>query len=69
MILLRVVALIASATGILRQTGSKDDALAALSSALQEVALAARDLTTTAKNAPEDVGPALKKLAAGILDK
>jgi hypothetical protein len=58
-------AIIQSQTGILKATRPKDDAIVDLAAATQELAVATRDVTTTAKNAPEDIGPALKKMAGG----
>eukprot|EP01118_Nematostelium_gracile_P005184 TRINITY_DN1628_c0_g1_i11.p1 TRINITY_DN1628_c0_g1~~TRINITY_DN1628_c0_g1_i11.p1 ORF type:complete len:1470 (+),score=507.85 TRINITY_DN1628_c0_g1_i11:150-4559(+) len=55
-------ALISSQTGILRATLPKDQALSDVFDAIQEINIAARDVTTTARNAPEDVGSTLKKL-------
>jgi len=57
-------ALIAADTGILEPTISKDDALIQLASAIQEVGQTAKDVGTTAKTAPEDLGMSMKTAAA-----
>eukprot|EP01119_Soliformovum_irregulare_P005210 TRINITY_DN1675_c0_g1_i1.p1 TRINITY_DN1675_c0_g1~~TRINITY_DN1675_c0_g1_i1.p1 ORF type:complete len:1447 (-),score=577.25 TRINITY_DN1675_c0_g1_i1:61-4401(-) len=57
-------ALIAADTGILQPTKNKDDALIELASAIQEVGQTAKDVGTTAKTAPEDLGQSMKTAAA-----
>jgi talin len=57
-------AMIAADTGILKSNKGKDEALAELAQATQDLGKATKALISTAKNNPEELGVAMKELAA-----
>eukprot|EP01118_Nematostelium_gracile_P016627 TRINITY_DN6935_c0_g2_i1.p1 TRINITY_DN6935_c0_g2~~TRINITY_DN6935_c0_g2_i1.p1 ORF type:complete len:548 (-),score=163.86 TRINITY_DN6935_c0_g2_i1:106-1635(-) len=56
--------IIACDTGILSPTKSREEALKDLNDAIRELGVSSKEVAQTAKNAPEDIGPAMKACSA-----